>query len=115
MLFRSLCELSGDKIELLRINDEYLSMTRDQLERIYSLGTDVRTLTTPANYQELLALFRSALERKGAAEGGYTRLGPDGAFHRYHVKITYLSGDRIRSLFFITYNPLEGSGCPSGG
>lgn len=108
----SLCELSGDKIELLRINDEYLSMTHDDMERIYSLGTDVRTLTTPANYQELLALFGRALERKGAAEGGYTRLGPDGAFHRYHVKITYLSGDRVRSLFFITYNPLEGSGCP---
>ncbi len=108
----SLCELTGDKIEILRINDEYLAMTHDQLERIYSLGTDVRTLTTAENYRELLTLFGRALDTKTAAEGRYARLGPDGALHRYHVKITYLSGDRIRSLFFITYNPLEGSGCP---
>jgi diguanylate cyclase (GGDEF)-like protein len=104
----SLCELSGERIEILRINDEYLAMTGDSLERIYTLGTDVRSLTTPQNYQVLLALCHSALEKRGSTEGEYTRIGQDGGLTPYHVKISYLSGDQVRALFFITYNPLGG-------
>ena len=102
----TLCEMNSDTIEILRINDEYLAMTRDRLERIYTKGTDVRTLTTPQNHAQLLTLFRQSLAAKSVTTGEYTRLSEDGTHRRYLVKITYLSGDAIRALFFITYNPL---------
>jgi hypothetical protein len=103
----SLCEMSGDKIEILRINDEYLALTQDSIERVYTAGTDVRSLATPADYQHLHGLFRQAQEQRRAAEG----LRGDGTFQRLYVKINFLSGDDARALFFITYTaaPREGA------
>ena len=106
----TLCEMSGDRIEVLRTNDEYLAMTGDSVERIYKYGTDVRTLTTPENYRELLALFNSALESQGIADGTYQRTNEKGIYQNYRVKIRYLSGDAARSLFFITYQSLSEGG-----
>ncbi|NLI20603.1 MAG: EAL domain-containing protein [Clostridiales bacterium] len=106
----SLCELCGDTLEVLRINDEYLSMTGDSIERLYRAGKDVRALTTEENYRKLLSMFREAYESQGVAEGEYRRLSEAGVFMDFHVKIRFISGDQVRSLFFITYQPI-----PEGG
>jgi len=107
----SLCEMSGDNIEILRINDEYLALTQDSIERVYTAGTDVRSLATPTDYQHLHRLFRQALEQRRTTEGVYNRLRGDGTRQRLHVKVNYLSGDDARALFFITYTaaPEEGA------
>ncbi|NCB36061.1 MAG: EAL domain-containing protein, partial [Clostridia bacterium] len=101
----SLCELNGDNLEILRINDEYLSMTGDSIKRIYTMGTHVNNLTTEENYQNILRTTKKALETKGAVEVDYYRTNEDGTQKKYHLKIRYLTGDQMRSLFFITYLP----------
>ncbi|MCE5344310.1 MAG: diguanylate cyclase [Eubacteriales bacterium] len=102
----SLCEMIGDNIEILRINDEYLAVTHDHAERIYTCGSDVRTMTTKEGYQCLQVLFRRALETRGISEGNYLRIGEDGSHQKYRLKVKYLSSDATRSLFFVTYLPL---------
>lgn len=109
----SLCELCGEQIEILRINEEYLALTGDSLSRVYHEGTDVRALTTQEHYAALLSLFRQAMAERSAAEGVYRRLREDGSFQTLCVKITYLSGDGVRSLFFLTYtSPTGEEGLP---
>ena len=101
----SLCELNGDTIELLRINEEYLALTGDRTEHIYQCGKNVQALTTNQEYNRLLALFAKAFETQGAVESEYLRFSQDGVQRRYHVKVKFLSGDTLRSLYFITYMP----------
>ena len=97
--------MSGDRIEILRINQEYLTLTHERIERIYRDGTNVRAMTDRANYETLLGLFHEARTTRRVTEGLYGRIAEDRSVRRFHVKITYLSGDDIRSLFFITYEP----------
>ena len=106
----SLCELNGDNLEILRTNDEYLKMTGDSINRIYTMGTHVVNLTTAEHYQKLIALTRQALDTQGTVEAEYLRNNEDGTQHLYRLKIHYLTGDHIRSLFFITYLPIEEKG-----
>lgn len=101
----SLCELSGDTIELLRINEEYLVLTGDRTEHIYRCGKNVQALTTNQEYQRLLTLFAKAFETQGAVESDYLRISQDGVQRRYRIKVKFLSGDTLRSLYFITYMP----------
>ncbi|MEA5146552.1 MAG: hypothetical protein VB041_11005, partial [Candidatus Limiplasma sp.] len=83
------------------------------LSRVYHEGTDVRALTTQEHYAALLSLFRQATAERSAAEGVYRRLREDGSFQTLRVKITYLSGDGVRSLFFLTYtSPTGEEGLP---
>ena len=92
-------------IELLRINEEYLALTGDRTEHIYQCGKNVQALTTNQEYNRLLALFAKAFETQGAVESEYLRFSQDGVQRRYHVKVKFLSGDTLRSLYFITYMP----------
>ncbi len=108
----SLCEMAGDNIEILRINDEYLAVTRDHAERIYQYGSNVRMMTTRDGYQCLLVLFRRALETHGFSEGNYIRISEDGTHQKYKLKVKYLTGDAARSLFFVTYLLLPECGDP---
>jgi len=105
----SLCELSGDSIELLRINKEYMHLTGDTPEHIYLNGTSVLNLVNAQDYPRILMLFRQALDTHGSTETAFRRLGPDGIQVPYHVKIRYMAGDAVRSLFFITYQRVEGA------
>jgi len=61
-------------------------------------------------YRKLLSMFREAYESQGVVEGEYRRLSEAGVFMDFHVKIRFISGDQVRSLFFITYQPI-----PEGG
>lgn len=106
----SLCEMTGEHIEILRINDAYLALTGDSMERIYRDGTDARNLTTPENYRQLIALFHDTLGKREPREALYNRLAENGSMHRYRVRITFLTGDLSRALFFITYTKCE-EGC----
>ncbi len=101
----SLCELNGKNLELLRINQEYLAVTGDSAERVYQSVTNVVKLTTDEEYKHLLQLFGQAFETQGTAEGSYNRLCEDGSMRAFHVKIKFLTGDTVRSLFFVTYQP----------
>jgi diguanylate cyclase (GGDEF)-like protein len=103
----SLCEMSGTNIELLRINQEYLAATGDRAERVYQSGTSLRKLTTGEAYQNLLALFKQAFDTQGVAEGTYRHLGEDGSQRAIRLKVKFLSGDAVRSLFFVTYLPIR--------
>jgi len=109
----SLCEMNGENIELLRINREYLAMTGDRSEHIYKNGTNVRTLTTEEGYGHLLSLFRQAFQTQGVAEGIYRRYTESGDLCDYRLKIKFLTGEAVRSLFFITYWPLNRENAPS--
>ena len=71
----SLCELSEDNIEILRINDEYLAMTCDSAERIYNCGTTVRNLAAEGSYGPLLALSKQRWIRRGSPRG-FTNVSP---------------------------------------
>ncbi|MDD3214584.1 MAG: hypothetical protein PHY64_12990, partial [Eubacteriales bacterium] len=103
----SLCEFNGGRIELLRINEEYLVMTGDQTERLYTEGTNVRALTTEEDYRQLQGMLQEACDTRGFAEGLYNRYDEHGNLKRYKVKIKFLTGDEARSLFFITYWPIS--------
>ncbi len=103
----SMCEMNGNTIELLRINEEYLSVTGDKADRLYRCGTNVRALTTDEDYQQLFALFRRAFETQDAAEGTYHRLSEENQLRVYKMRVKYLTGDAVRSLYFVTYLPME--------
>ncbi len=102
----SVCELNGDTIELLRVNQQYLEITGDHVERVYQQGTDVRNLTTSEEYPHLLRLFQTALETQGIAEGVYRRSNENGSIVKYRLNVKYLIGNETRSLYFLTYWPL---------
>ena len=108
----SLCELNADNIELLRINKEYLHVTGDTLERIYKHGMSVPNLVSGQDYPHVLRLFRCALRDRGTTETDFHRLCESGAVLPFHIKIHYLAGDEVRSLFFITYQRLEADVLP---
>jgi hypothetical protein len=108
----SLCEMSDGKIELLRVNDEYLSVTKDHTERIYHYASNIEGLTTREGYRELIALFNRAFETRSSGEGEYLRIDENGVQRKYHVKVRYLTGDGVRALFFVVYLPMFGDDSP---
>ena len=109
----SLCEMSGDNIEILRVNDAYVTMTQSSVEKIYEHGANVRNLTTQENYQSLLTLFGQALTTRQIVESDYARAAKGAPTQYFHIKINYLSGDAVRALFFVAYNPICKEGDPA--
>ncbi|HNW86010.1 MAG TPA: diguanylate cyclase [Candidatus Limiplasma sp.] len=109
----SMCELYKDNIEILRTNHEYMAMTGDSPDRVYSTDVIMRRLAAEGTMPYLLQLFHQAFESQGAVDGEYKRVSENGQIRRYHVKVRYLTGDNVRSLFFITYQPiLDGGDTP---
>ncbi len=106
----SLCELNVDNIEMLRTNAEYLRLTGDSEEYIYTYGTHMRDFTNEKCYRALHSLFVQAFERQQPAEGEYERKGEDGRWHKMKLHVRYLCGPEDRALFLLTYQLLAEEG-----
>ena len=85
-------------------------MTGDSAERIYTADIVMRSLAAEGTAPNLLQLLHQAYESRSIVHGMYDRVAQDGSLRRFRIQVRYLTGDVVRSLFFITYQPITGGG-----
>ena len=106
----SLCELAGDNVEIVRVNDAYLRMTGESPDSVFKRGTSVTSWMNPEAYRRIVDGLHAIIDTDTPSEGGYERILPDGTARtlRYHAR--YLTGDDKRSLYFVTYQIADSDG-----
>ena len=99
----ALCEMTENNVEIVRVNDEYLRMTHETPQSMYSRGTSISSWLSAEDYRRVSEALEGARLTGKPAEGRYQRGMPDGECCTIRYNARYLAGDEKRSLFFVTY------------
>ncbi len=93
-------EMHNDKLEVVRVNDEYLTMTGCSMEHFFGDNSNVLDWVHVSDREAAVFMFREARTEQRAATGRYRHRRADGSYIWVQTKVKFLTGNDTRSLFF---------------
>lgn len=92
-------EMHDDKLEVVRVNDEYLTMTGCSMEHFFGKNSNVLDWIHVSDRDDAVAMFREARQTH-TATGRYRHKRADGSYIWVQTKAKFLTVNESRSLFF---------------